>query len=337
MKLRKLLFPFSVLYDGVTRARNMAYDRGWKSSSVYDIPVICVGNLSVGGTGKSPMVEWLLSYLTEDYGVAVLSRGYGRTTKGYMEVQPTHGADEVGDEPLQIKRKYPEAIVAVCGDRRTGISKLRNRVGVILLDDAFQHRKVRPSFTLLLTPFDDLFIDDQVLPAGNLREAGYNKRRADIIVVTKCPDPVPYAKLQEIQFRINLMPHQRIYFTRIAYHRTIHSKTESLPLDYLKGKPFTLVTGIAKPGPLVDFLKADGFEFEHMRFADHHRFTDADIKKIESKDLVLTSEKDFVRLKDRTQKFALYYLPIGMQVLNEQEPFFKQAILDHIQQFRPTD
>ena len=148
---------------------------------------------------------------------------------------------------------------------------------------------------------------------------------------------MPYAKLQEIQFRINLMPHQKIYFTRIAYHQQIHSKTETLPLEYLKGKSFTLVTGIAKPQPLVDFLNAQGFDFEHLRFPDHHRFSDADIKKIESKDLVLTSEKDFVRLKDRTEKFALYYLPIGLQVLNEQEPFFKETILEHIQGFKPTN
>ena len=266
MKLRKLLFPFSLVYDGVTRLRNTAYDRGWKESTLYDLPVICVGNLSVGGTGKSPMVEWLLSFLLNDYRVAVLSRGYGRTTKGYLEVEVNHQATEVGDEPLQIKNKFPEALVAVCADRRTGIAQLRDRAEVILLDDAFQHRKVRPSFTLLLTPFDDLFLEDQVLPAGNLREAGYNKRRADLIVVTKCPDPVPYAKLQEIQYRMGLQEHQKIYFTRIAYHQQILGKSESLPLDYLKGKPFTLVTGIAKPGPLVRFLDQQGFQFEHLKY-----------------------------------------------------------------------
>jgi len=281
------------------------------------------------------MVEWLLGFLAAEYKVAVLSRGYGRTTKGYLEVTPSHHANQVGDEPLQIKRKFPDVLVAVCADRRTGIANLQNRAGVIVLDDAFQHRKVRPSFTLLLTPFDDLFLDDQLLPAGNLREAAYNKSRADLIVVTKCPDPVPYAKLQEIQFRMQLQEHQKIYFTRIAYHDQIHSKTESLPLSYLDGKPFTLVTGIAKPEPLVAFLKEKGFDFEHLRYPDHHRFSDADIEKIESKDLVLTSEKDFVRLKDRIQKFALYYLPIGLQVLNEQEAYFKETVIDHIQGFSP--
>lgn len=334
MKLRKLLYPFSLVYDGVTRVRNTAYDRGWKESTLYDLPVICIGNLSVGGTGKSPMVEWMLSFLLQDYRVAVLSRGYGRSTKGYLEVEVDHQAHEVGDEPLQIKNKYPKALVAVCADRRSGIARLRDRAEVILLDDAFQHRKVRPSFTVLLTPYDDLFLDDTVLPAGNLREATYNRRRADLIVVTKCPDPVPYAKLQEIQFRMGLQEHQKIYFTRISYHKQILGKTESLPLSYLKGKTFTLVTGIAKPGPLVAYLEQQGFDFEYLRFPDHHRFSDQEIAQIEQKDLVLTSEKDYMRLRDRTEKFALYYLPIGVQVLNEQEPYFRETILQHIQAFR---
>ncbi|MAY23337.1 MAG: tetraacyldisaccharide 4'-kinase [Flavobacteriaceae bacterium] len=334
MNFRKFLYPFSILYDGVTSLRNYAYDKGWKESTEFEVPVICVGNLSVGGTGKSPMVELLVQFLKEDYKVAVLSRGYKRKSKGFLKVTESATSEMVGDEPLQIKRKFPEITVAVCANRREGIQKLQGKAEVILLDDAFQHRKVKPAFSILLTAFDSLFIEDYLLPAGNLRESRRGAYRADIIVVTKCPDRVPYAKLQEIQFRMQLDPEQSIYFSRIGYDPFIYGKTEQLPLDYLKGKPFTLITGIAKPQPLVNFLKGKKFEFQHKRFPDHHHFSDSEINTLQREELILTTEKDFQRLSHRIQKKAFYFLPIKTEILHEREAAFKKEVLNRLEYYR---
>ncbi|PKA82266.1 lipid-A-disaccharide kinase [Ulvibacter sp. MAR_2010_11] len=332
--LRKLLFPFAILYGGITALRNYAYNKGWLESRTYKIPIICVGNLSTGGTGKSPMIQYLASFLMDEYKVAVLSRGYKRKTKGYREVSLNSSAWEVGDEPLQMKQNFPESIVAVCADRREGIEKLQKRADIILLDDAFQHRKVKASTTILLTSFPDLYIEDYMLPTGNLREFRSGADRADIIVVTKCPEGVAYAKLQEIQFRMDLKPHQKIYFSRIGYDDSIYGKAEIQSLDYLRNKPFTLVTGIANPKPLVDFLTRKQFVFTHEKFPDHHDFSDATIEKLKKKEIVLTTEKDYMRLQPKLEKFALYYLPIKTVILNEQEEFFVETIFDAIDKHR---
>ncbi|MAP54258.1 tetraacyldisaccharide 4'-kinase [Altibacter sp.] len=329
-RLRILLFPFSVVYGAITGMRNYFYDRGWWESRSYKTPLICVGNLSTGGTGKSPMIQYLLSFLLEDYTVAVLSRGYKRKTSGYLEVATNSTVDEVGDEPLQIKQNYPNVKVAVCADRRTGVEKLEASVDVVLLDDAFQHRKVQPSTSILLTSFSNLYLDDYLLPAGNLRESRLGAARADMILVTKCPEGVSYAKQQEIQFRMQLKPHQKLYFTRIGYDSFIYGKTETLQLEYLMDKPFTLVTGIANPQPLVDFLKKNGYVFKHEKFADHHDFSASEVKKLQKKDIILTTEKDYMRLQPKLQKFALYYLPIKTIFLNEQEAFFQEFIRKQI-------
>ncbi|MEL6810632.1 MAG: tetraacyldisaccharide 4'-kinase [Bacteroidota bacterium] len=333
MKFRKLLFPLSILYDGVTSLRNAAYNKGWKESRSYDIPIICVGNLSVGGTGKSPMVEYLIDFLRKDFRVAVLSRGYKRKTSGFLEVTTDSTTEEVGDEPLQFKQKFQQVTVAVCADRREGIERLRPKAEVIVLDDALQHRKVKPSFTVLLTPFDDLFTEDLILPAGNLRESRRGAERADVIVVTKCPEGVAYARLQEIQYKMNLKSHQRIYFSMIGYDRAVHSATESLPLEYLQDKPFTLVTGIANPKPLVEFLKKRHMVFDHARYPDHHNFSETEIATLREKEIILTTEKDYMRLYPKLKKFALYHLPIKTILLNGQDEVFKKAIRNAVKDF----
>ncbi|GAB5400621.1 MAG: tetraacyldisaccharide 4'-kinase [Aureisphaera sp.] len=322
------------MYDGVTTLRNKAYDMGWKESTTYDIPVICVGNLSVGGTGKSPMIEYLLQLLKEKYNVAVLSRGYKRKTSGYLEVQLESTAEEVGDEPLQFKNKFPGITVAVCADRREGIEQLKKKAGVILLDDAFQHRKVKPSYTIVLTAFDDLFLDDHLLPAGNLRESRAGIQRANVVIVTKCPQDVPYATLQEIQYRMKLNPEQRVFFSRIGYGKFIQGKTEQLPVEYLMDKPFSLVTGIANPKPLTAYLKKRGFVFEHLKYPDHHHFSQGEIELLKKKEIVLTTEKDYMRLQPKLDKFALYYLPITTEILNDQAFTLNELVLDAIQGFR---
>ena len=328
--LRKILYPFSLVYGGVTSIRNCFYDKGWLESKTFSKPVICVGNLSTGGTGKSPMIEYLITILRKEYSVAVLSRGYKRKTSGYLEVYENSIAEEVGDEPLQIKQNFPMVKVAVCEDRRKGIEMLLNSTDVILLDDAFQHRKVKPSLTIVLTAFDKLFIEDHLLPTGNLRESRKGIKRANVIVVTKCPDHVPYSKLQEIQFRMGLRSDQKLYFSRIGYDNQIFGKSETQPLSYLKNKKFTLVTGIAKPEPLVEFLKNRHFNFEHERFPDHHNFSESNIQKLKEKELILTTEKDYMRLQPKLNKYALYYLPIRTIILKEQKEFFEGLILDHL-------
>jgi len=331
--LRKLLLPFSLLYGSILALRNLCYDKGWFKSKSYAIPIICVGNLSTGGTGKSPMIEYLISFLKEDYKVAVLSRGYKRKTSGFRDVLINSKAEDVGDEPLQIKRKFPEVIVAVCADRQEGIEKIRIKTDVILLDDAFQHRKVSASTNILLTTFDDLYVHDMVLPAGNLRESKRGAKRADLVMVTKCPEKHSHAKLQKIQYILNLKPPQKIYFSKISYDDSICGISKTLPLNYLLNKNFTLVTGIANPKPLVEFLKQKQFNFEHKKFPDHHHFSDSEIKKFKEKEIILTTEKDFVRLQPRLNKFAIYYLPIKTAILNEQEKFFKEYIINEIENF----
>ena len=334
MNFRKILFPFSILYNGITSLRNVAYDNGWKDSKRYDLPVICVGNLSVGGSGKSPMVEYIVDFLRKDHRVAVLSRGYKRKSKGYREVLVSSTAEEVGDEPIQFKRKFPKVIVAVCVSRQEGIEKLKAKADVIILDDALQHRKVRPSFTILLTPFDNLFTKDLILPAGNLRESRRGAQRADVIIVTKCPDGVAYSKLQEIQYEMNLQRNQSIYFSKIGYDQFIHSETESLPIEYLSNKPFTLVTGIANPKPLAAFLKKKQFVFTHEKFPDHHNFSSSEISSLKKKEILLTTEKDYMRLQSKLEKFALYYLPIKTELLNVRGDALQKLIWDAVQNFK---
>jgi tetraacyldisaccharide 4'-kinase len=331
--LRKLLLPFSLLYGSILALRNLCFDKGWFESKSYTTPIICVGNLSTGGTGKSPMIEYLISFLKEDYKVAVLSRGYKRKTNGFREVLIDSKAEDVGDEPLQFKQKFPGIMVAVCADRQQGIEKIRIKADVILLDDAFQHRKVSASTNILLTTFNDLYIHDMVLPAGNLRESKSGAKRADLVIVTKCPEKHSYAKLQEIQYLLNLKPAQKIYFSKISYDESIYGVSETLPLSYLLDKNFTLVTGIANPKPLVEFLKQNQFNFEYKKFPDHHHFSNSEIKNLKEKEIILTTEKDFVRLQPRLNKFAVYYLPIKTVILREQEKFFKEFIINEIENF----
>ena len=324
--LRKLLFPFSLLYGGITALRNFLYNRGLFKSKSYDFPVICVGNLSTGGTGKSPMIELLVSFLKDDYEIAVLSRGYKRKTSGYREVLANNSVEEVGDEPLQFKKKYPEITVAVCEDRQTGIEKLKNLTEVVLLDDAFQHRKVKASLNILLTSFDKLYSNDFMLPTGNLREPKCGAKRADIIVVTKCPENCSDSTMDEIKQRLKPTAHQDIYFSQIGYSSEIKNEAESKPLSYLKNQEFLLVTGVANPKPLVEFLRNEGLDFEEKSFPDHHNFTISEIEALKRHRLILTTEKDFMRLQSLSNTTEIYYLPIKTIILNEGESSFRRRI-----------
>ena len=324
--LRKLLFPFSILYGGITALRNFFYNKGILKSKSYDFPVICVGNLSTGGTGKSPMIELLVSFLKDTNKIAVLSRGYKRKTSGYREVLTESTAEEVGDEPLQFKKKFPEIAVVVCEDRQTGIEELQDRAVVILLDDAFQHRKVTASLNILLTSFDKLYVDDCMLPAGNLREPKFGAGRADIIVVTKCPESISNSKIETIKRKLKPKSHQELYFSKIGYASEIKNAKEEKPLSYLKDRKFLLVTGIANPKPLIEFLKGEGLNFDEKSFPDHHNFTVSEIEELQKHSLILTTEKDFMRLQPISNTTEIYYLPIKTVILKDEEAKFKSSI-----------
>ncbi|MFK7781588.1 tetraacyldisaccharide 4'-kinase [Psychroserpens sp.] len=314
MKLiRYILFPFVPIYYFVTWLRNKLYDLGWKSSTAYDIPIICVGNLSVGGTGKTPTIEYLIRMLSQNYNVAILSRGYKRKSSGFIIADEHATAASIGDEPFQFYTKFKDIIVAVDVDRRQGISKLlkQKQPDIILLDDAFQHRKVKAGFNILLTAHGNLYVDDFVLPTGNLREPKSGAKRADVIVVTKCPETMSKSEKVSIINRLKPLPNQEVFFSSIHYSEKVWKGNQSNVLSELIKQEFTLVTGIANPKPLVDFLKSKDLQFEHLKFKDHHNFTGEDISKLKTKKIILTTEKDYVRLlpyfKDESE---LYYLPI---------------------------
>lgn len=321
-KLRLLLFPVAGIYYLVTLTRNKLYDTGIFKSKKYDIPVICVGNLSVGGTGKSPMTEFVVRLLHHDYKVATLSRGYGRKTKGYLDVHPENQATMVGDEPLQFAQKFKNIQVAVCEDRQTGIETLLSKVNapeVIVLDDAYQHRKVEAGFYILLTAYSDLYSNDFLLPAGNLRESRAGASRADVVVVTKCPENLSSQEQVSIVDSLNVNKTKQVYFSTISYDEKVYSALGPVQLNRLKVKKVTLVTGIANPKPLSEYLTSQGLSFSHEAYGDHHNFTSSEIEMLDKLDCILTTEKDYVRLRPLLKMSDLYYLPIKAQFLDGEE------------------
>lgn len=329
--LRYILFPIVPIYYLVTWTRNKLYDLGWKKSKSYAFPIICVGNLSVGGTGKSPMIEYLVRLLKSDYKLATLSRGYKRESEGFKLAGTTDSAKTLGDEPFQFYNKFgDEILVAVDANRQNGIENLHalnNKPDVILLDDAFQHRKVHAGFNILLTAYGDLYCNDIVLPTGNLREPKKGAKRAHIIVVTKCPINISDKEKEEIRVRLNTEASQSVFFSSISYSKNIFSQTERLELAQLKG--FTLVTGIANPDPLIQYLKSNNLEFNHLNFKDHHNFSAKEILDLSRLDFILTTEKDFMRLKDeKSLKDKLFYLPIEVSLDKPEE--FNKEILDYL-------
>ena len=330
--LRKILFPLNPVYFLFVWLRNKAYDWALFESKSYDFPIICVGNLSVGGTGKTPMVEYLIRLLQSTKTVAVLSRGYGRKSQGFVLADSKSNNNTLGDEPFQIKSKFPGVIVAVDNDRQHGITCLQaldHPPKIILLDDAFQHRRVQAGFSVLLTSYDDLYCDDIVLPVGNLREPRIGAERAQIVVVTKCPHNLSNAEKKVIQSRLKLNSNQQLFFSSIVYDDFIYSDQEKESIQTLKNKNFTLVTGIANATPMVDYLKHSGFKFKHLSFPDHHIFSKKELELIASKSFVLTTEKDASRLQSLKHK-ALYYLPITLELdapekfENELQNFIKE-------------
>ncbi len=317
--LRKLAFPLSLLYALGVFLRNRFYDYGWLSSHSFKTPVVCVGNLSVGGTGKTPMTEWLISKLSPSRRIAVLSRGYRRKTRGFRIVTRQSSAADSGDEPLQMAFKFPEITVAVDSNRVRGIGHIEQEYApdMVLLDDAFQHRKVKPKYSILLTSYGKLYSDDWYLPTGDLRDSRGEARRASAIVVTKCPADLSDSEKSLVIAKLKPRRGQMVLFATLVYDQVLRNHKGILKLEELAGKPFTLVTGIANPGPLVDYLKGLQMQFDHWAYPDHHAFTNKEIAELEKCTLVVTTEKDFMRLKDTLPH--IYYLQVKHEFLDSDE------------------
>lgn len=330
--LRKIAIVFVPIYWLITWLYHQLYNIRFLKSTKFDHPVICVGNLAVGGTGKTPMIEYLISLLSKHYKIAILSRGYKRKTSGFLMADNTASAELIGDEPFQIFKKFNDVIVAVDEQRKRGITKLiqlNNKPDVVLLDDAFQHRKVRAGLSILLTSYNDLYCNDMLLPTGNLREPANGANRADVIVVTKCPDNLDDTEKQHINKELKLKPYQSLFFSTIRYESTLINGLNSLNLVDLKGKEFTLLTGIANPKPMVKFLKDCELTFEHLEYPDHHFFTASDIDLLKTKSLIITTEKDFVRLQgSQLHHDNLYYLPMAIQI--DSEKSLNKIVTDYI-------
>ncbi|GGC87439.1 tetraacyldisaccharide 4'-kinase [Flavobacterium lutivivi] len=306
--------------------RNFLYDKGVFKSYSFNIPIIVVGNLSVGGTGKTPQTEYLIRLLSKEFKVAVLSRGYRRKTKGYILANSSSTADTIGDEPFQIFQKFPQIDLAVDSDRRNGIENLikQNKPDVIILDDAFQHRRVKAGFYILLTAFDDLYYNDLVLPAGNLRESKKGAERADVIIVTKCPNNLSDIAQNNIKKKIGI--NRPIYFSKIGYADSVTGREGEISTIEIKKTEKLLLAGIAKPKPFFEYLQT-GKDVE-MKFKDHHHFTDEEIERIQTlanNKIIVTTEKDYVRLKDKEIN-KLYYLPMESKFVLKGDDFDNQIL-----------
>ena len=339
MKERRLLLPLSWLYGGVVGLRNKFFDWGILPSESFALPVIAVGNLTVGGTGKTPFTESLIRLLKEEYNVAFLSRGYKRITRGYVLADAESTARTLGDEPFQVWRKFPDIHVAVDANRRRGIHRLCSDAAtsdthVVLLDDAFQHRYVTPGLNILLMDYHRPPYEDALLPCGLLREPFSSKERADAVVITKCPSNLRPIDYRIIQGRLNLRPYQRLFFATIRYGALQPSgrRLSTLTTDTV----VLLITGIANPAPLIAELRRRTPNVHVLSFPDHHAFTSADIQRIQQEwnaieaadRLLITTEKDAARLG--TSLPDLHVLPIEVAFLKDQEKTFTHYIRSYV-------
>ena len=347
IKINEWLKPLSWLYGCIIGFRNFLFDVGVLKSRAFDIPVISVGNITVGGTGKTPHVEYLIRLLKDRFNVAVLSRGYKRRTKGYIVADANTIMTDIGDEPFQMKQKFPKVTVAVDAKRVHGIETLMDsdkKIDVILLDDAFQHRYVKPGINILLVDYHRLIIYDKLLPAGRLREPLSGKNRADIVIITKCPDALRPMEFRVVTKAMDLFPYQDLFFTKLAYDDLKHLYNGSTrELNSIgSDEHVLLLTGIASPRQLREDLKPYVKNLTPLRFPDHHEFNDDDIQLINetfanmpSPKIVITTEKDAVRINDtkglsKEIKDNIYSLPVKIKFLLEQEEVFNEKIISYV-------
>ncbi|HEX4875309.1 MAG TPA: tetraacyldisaccharide 4'-kinase [Chitinophagaceae bacterium] len=343
---RILLLPFALLYWLVIGIRNLLYDKGVFKSAEFGLPLICVGNLSVGGTGKSPMTEYLVQMLKGSYRVATLSRGYKRKTKGYLLANPNATALDIGDEPMQFHLKFPDVAVAVGEERIVAIPQLlhdRPETEVIVLDDAFQHRSIKAGLNILLTDYNNLFIHDFYLPTGDLRDLKDSYKRAEIIIVTKCPPEMKDSEKDKIIKEINLLPDQQIFFTSIEYGNIYHIVSKQ-QINFSQTAEVLLVSGIANPRPLKKMLEQHSNIYHLLQYSDHHIFTIDDLNDIKNKfeemasadKFILTTEKDAVRLQKFSAEIAgmpFYVIPVSHKFLFNGAAAFEMLVTGFISNF----
>jgi tetraacyldisaccharide 4'-kinase len=341
-----ILRPLGWLYGLITGIRNYLYDKGILKSAKFPIPVISIGNITVGGTGKTPHTEYTATLLKDRFKTAVLSRGYGRHTKGFIMSDSHSDSGLIGDEPLQIKRRFPDLEVAVCNDRAIGINRLLEMCSpqVIILDDAFQHRRITPSLNILLVNFHRNILDDAMLPAGHLRESTKSRRRADIIIVTKCPDSMSSESMDIMTEMLRTRPEQLVFFSTLEYSQPylIDDSSHSLQLPNV---PVLAVTGIVSPALMTAELERQGHKVALMDYPDHHRFSKKDIADITTRldsmdpeSIIVTTAKDAARLSDMELNDELrkriYVLPVSVRFLRNTGNYeYEKAVIRHVESF----
>ncbi len=339
--LRLLLLPFNVVYALVVYIRNKFYDWGIFQSVSFNLPIICIGNLAVGGSGKTPTTEYLVRLLSE-YKLAILSRGYGRKTRGFVLADATATAATIGDEPLQYFRKFKNVMVAVCEDRITGIEKLKDKCDIILLDDAYQHRKVKAGFNVLLFEFEKIRKFQMLMPAGNLREPFSGIKRTQAVLITKSPEEISIEVREGISKKLNLYPQQELAFSYIGYQKLKHLYTEE-EFEFQKNQEVFLLTGIANTAPLRRYLESISVNVNSFEYPDHHHFTVREIQELAKayqnhsakEKIIVTTEKDGQRLLDDNLRDLLLnlpvcYLPIANEINAADKCRFDQKILDYV-------
>jgi tetraacyldisaccharide 4'-kinase len=354
--LRWSLFPFSLIYGLVVVIRNWCYDAGIYKSYSAEVPVISVGNLDVGGAGKSPMTEYLIRLFKDDRQLATLSRGYGRKTKGYVikesgvesqesggDTSPLTLAQQIGDEPAQFAQKFPDIMVAVCEARVEGIRRLQGEHDLIILDDAYQHRAVKPGLSILLFDYNRVSEPHLLLPAGNLREPFSGRNRANVIIITKCPEVLSPAEQASIIKRIEPFDGQQVFFTSIAYQPLQNLETEPADIKITEDTTIFLLTGIANANPLVQHLQKSTSHIIHHNYPDHHRFSLKNISKLAGEfsacsakiKLIITTEKDAQRLVEHellplVKQLPVLVMPIGVNFLNGTQQQFNQLVINYV-------
>jgi len=345
--LRLLLFPFSLIYGLIVVMRNWCFDAGLLKSRKFNLPVIVVGNLTIGGAGKSPMTEYLVSLLKKENKIATLSRGYGRSTKGFLLADTNATADQIGDEPSQFKHKFPDITVAVCEKRVDGIEQLQDNHDLIILDDAYQHRAVKPGFSVLLFDYNGLNNPHLVLPAGDYREPFSGRWRADAIVISKCPADLPADEQERIIYDMAPLPYQQVFFSSINYMGLQDLKGNEVGTAIDQDTTVFLLTGIANANPLLNYIKKQTLHVIQHNYPDHHRFSLKNITKLADefaacraqKKLIVTTEKDAQRLGEQellslVNKLPILVLPISVNFLNHRQEAFDQLITEYVRKHR---
>jgi len=345
----KLLYPFSLLYRLVVDIRNFLFDVEVFHSKEFEIPIISIGNITVGGTGKTPHVLYLVNFLKDKYQLATLSRGYKRKTKGFLNATEHSTSLEIGDEPKLIKQTHAKIKVAVDANRVNGINKLLSQseeLELILLDDAYQHRWVKAGLSILLVDYNRPLKDDSYLPYGNLRENASQKKRANIVIVTKTPENIKPMEQRVMLENLKLFAYQSLFFTRMKYQNLINVFDRSIELNIEmlnENNSLLVVTGIAQADDMISYLKQTKANIKHLKFSDHHNFKNGDIetilhnfRKLNSENkFIITTEKDAMRLNEFSQfddeiKRYFYFLPIKVAFLNNQENEFQSLILEYL-------